>query len=101
MHVRANAAQFGETIAGTVVAPSDPQWDAARQAWNLTADQHPACVVRAGALEDVAAIVRFAAAEGLRIAAQSTGHGAVGMGDLGNAILLRTSALNGLRIDPG
>jgi FAD binding domain len=100
MHVRANATRFGETIAGTVVAPSDPQWDAARQAWNLTADQQPAFVVRAGALEDVAATVRFAAAEGLRVAAQSTGHGAVGMGDLGNAILLRTSVLNGLRIDP-
>ena len=49
-------------IAGDVVTPGDPGWDAARQAWNLVADQHPALVVLAAAPEDVTATVRFAAA---------------------------------------
>ena len=47
--------ELREAIAGTVVIPSDPDWDAARQAWNLTADQQPAVVVRAGALDDIGA----------------------------------------------
>jgi FAD/FMN-containing dehydrogenase len=63
-------------IAGEVVEPTDPGWDAARQAWNLIADQHPALVVLAAAPEDITASVRFAAANGLRVAAQGTGHGA-------------------------
>jgi hypothetical protein len=88
-------------IAGDVVQPSDPDWDAARQAWNLAADQHPAVVVRAAARADLAATVRFAGANGLRVAPQSTGHGAPVLGDLSDAILLRTGGLTGVAVDPG
>ena len=48
-------------LAGAVVPRAIPGWDAARQAWNLVADQHPALVVQAAAPEDVTATVRFAA----------------------------------------
>ena len=88
-------------IAGDVVQPSDPDWDAARQAWNLAADQHPAVVVRAAARADLVATVRFAGANGLRVAPQSTGHGAPVLGDLSDAILLRTGGLTGVAVDPG
>ena len=87
-------------VAGDVVAPSDPDWDAARQAWNLAADQRPAVVVRAAAPSDLAATVRFAAASGLRVAPQCTGHGAMSLGDLSDAILLRTAGLSGVDVDP-
>jgi FAD binding domain len=92
--------QLRGAIAGTVVRSSDPDWDASRQAWNLTADQHPAFVVRAGAVGDIAATVRFAAANGLRVAVQATGHGATSLGELEDAVLLRTSELDGVVVDP-
>jgi FAD/FMN-containing dehydrogenase len=44
--------------------------------------------------------VRFAAANGLRVAPQSTGHGATSMGDLAGTILLRTSRLAAVAVDP-
>jgi len=87
-------------IAGDVVARGDAGWDAARQAWNLTADQRPPLVVLAGSTADVAATVRFAAANGLKVAPQSTGHGASCMGDLAGTILLRTSRLTAVSVDP-
>lgn len=87
-------------LEGDAVVPGDPGWDAARQAWNLTADQHPALVVLAHSAADVAATVRFAAANGLRVAPQSTGHGASSMGDLAGTILLRTSRLTAVSVDP-
>jgi FAD binding domain len=87
-------------IAGDVVTPSDPGWDAARQAWNLVADQHPALVVLAATPEDITATVRFAAANDLRVAPQSTGHGAPSLGELAGTILLRTARLNGVTVDP-
>jgi FAD/FMN-containing dehydrogenase len=88
-----------DALAGEVVSPGDPGWDDARQAWNLVADQHPALVVNAAAPEDITATVRFAAANDMRVAAQSTGHGAPSLGDLTGAILLRTARLDGVVVD--
>ena len=32
------------SLTGRVATPADPDWDQARQAWNLAVDQHPAAV---------------------------------------------------------
>ncbi|MBO9533197.1 MAG: FAD-binding oxidoreductase [Solirubrobacteraceae bacterium] len=86
--------------AGDVTGPGDAAYDAARQAWNLAADQRPAAVVRAALLADLAATVRVAREHGLRIAPQGTGHGAGALGPLDAAILLRTDELRGVEVDP-
>jgi FAD/FMN-containing dehydrogenase len=85
---------------GTLTRPGEPGWDAARQAWNLAVDQRPAAVVLAQSVRDVQATVLAAAALGLRVAPQSTGHNAPPLGDLADTILLKTSALRGVDIDP-
>jgi hypothetical protein len=90
----------GLEISGRVALPGDPDWDQARAAWNLAADQHPEAVAFAESPDDVAATVRFAAANGLRIAAQGTGHGAVPLPSLEGTILLKTERLCGIEIDP-
>jgi FAD/FMN-containing dehydrogenase len=87
-------------VTGQVFVPGDPGYDQARQAWMLTVDQRPAMVVAAASADDVAAAVRFARTHGLRIAPQGTGHGASPLEPLENALLLRTSGLRGVRIDP-
>ena len=89
-----------EAVSGDVVAQGEAGWDAARQAWNLTADQRPPLVVFAESAADIVATVRFAAANGLRVAPQSTGHGATSMGDLAETILLKTSRLTAVAVDP-
>ena len=63
-------------ISGDVVTPVDESWDVARQAWNLAADQEPAAVALVESAEDVVEIVKYARDNGLRVAAQGTGHGA-------------------------
>jgi FAD/FMN-containing dehydrogenase len=45
--------------------------------------------------------VQFAAREGLRIAPQSTGHGAEVLGGLEAALLLKTSQMRSVSVDPG
>ena len=42
---------------------------------------------------------RFARANGLRVAAQGTGHGAAALGDLSDAVLVRTHQLRDVEID--
>jgi FAD/FMN-containing dehydrogenase len=86
-------------LPGQVVLPGEPTWDRARQAWNLAIDQHPLAVVLPRDAEDVADVVRVAAANGLRIALQATGHGAATL-DLDGVVLVRTDGLLGVEVDP-
>jgi FAD/FMN-containing dehydrogenase len=86
-------------IDGTVVTPGEESWDAARQAWNLVADQHPTFVALPRSAADVQAIVNFARTHGQRIAMQGTGHNAVPMGPLDGTILVKTSEMRGVEID--
>jgi FAD binding domain len=91
----------GLAIAGRIATPDDSDWDQARLAWNLVADQRPAAVVFAENAEDVAATVGFAAANDLKVAAQGTGHGAAPLAPLDGTILLKTERMRGIEVDPG
>ena len=88
------------SISGDVFVPGDHGYDEARQAWNLVADQRPAVVVLAGSAADVPHAVRFARAHRLRIAPQGTGHGAVPLEPLEGTMLLKTSRLWRVHINP-
>jgi hypothetical protein len=88
------------SIDGEIVTPGDPGFDQARQTWNLAAIPEPAAVALVASAEDVAKTVRFAADNDLRVAGQSTGHGAAGLPDLGDAIQIKTERMSGIEIDP-
>jgi FAD/FMN-containing dehydrogenase len=84
-----------------LITPDDGDYDAARLAWNRGCDQHPALIVEAHSADHVVEAVRLARARGLKIAPQGTGHHAAALPALDDALLLRTSALNEVVIDPG
>ena len=83
-----------------VVTAGDPGWDEARRAWDLATDQRPAAVAVPATARDVVAAVGLARTRGLRIAAQGTGHGAAALGGLDQTLLVRTSGMRKIRIDP-
>jgi FAD/FMN-containing dehydrogenase len=85
---------------GELLKPGDEGWDEARTAWNLALDQRPVAVVLAESAADVAETVLAARRAGLRVAPQGTGHGAGALGDLSDTILLRTTRMRGVTIDP-
>jgi FAD/FMN-containing dehydrogenase len=87
-------------VAGTIAAPGDPGWDEARQAWNLAIDQRPALVALPENVDDVVAIVDFARHHELRVAAQGTGHNAAALPSLERTVLVKTSRMKGVAIDP-
>jgi FAD/FMN-containing dehydrogenase len=88
------------SLDGELVLPSEPAWDEARTAWNLAVDQRPAAVVLAESAGDVSETIQAARSAGLRVAPQGTGHGATPLGDLSDTILLRTTRLRGVSVDP-
>jgi FAD/FMN-containing dehydrogenase len=93
--------QLRERMEGRVSAPGDPDWDEARQAWNLAVDQRPAAVAIPESTDDVIAVVEFARDRGLLVTAQGTGHNAGAYNTLDNTILVKTHALRGVEIDVG
>lgn len=96
------AAGLRGLCSGRVHLPGDAGYDAARTPWNLAVDQRPAAVAVPHSPEEVAEVVRAAAAAGLRVAPQSSGHGAAPLGDraLDDVVLVRVHELTGVTVDP-
>lgn len=84
-------------VQGTVIVPGDQQYDAARQAWNLSVDQFPAVILIAEKAADIAAGIRFARAHDLGVAVQSTGHGVILPAN--DCLLIITAHLTGVTVD--
>src|SRR5262245_57095758 len=93
------ATGLAEQLNGTAVTSAESDWDASRQAYNLSVDQQPSAVAFPSDAEDVARAVSFAKENGLRVAAQRTGHGAEPIGPLDGTVLINTRELNGVQID--
>jgi FAD binding domain len=83
-----------------LITADDPRFDSARRAWNLTVDQHPAAVALPRNAEELAAAVAHAAAAGLHVAVQGTGHGAATLSSLDAAVLVKTTAMRRVTIAP-
>src|SRR3954449_7944300 len=86
---------------GDVVSPSDTSYDEARAAWNLAADQRPAAVVLPENESDVAFAMAYAREAGLRVSVQGTGHNPMPLGEMSDSVLIRTSRMRQVDIDPG
>jgi FAD/FMN-containing dehydrogenase len=86
-------------VKGAVIEPGGDGWDAATQAFNLTVRQEPELTALPVDEADVIAILEFARAEGMQVAAQRTGHNAEPLGALDDVILVKTDAMQGVEID--
>jgi FAD/FMN-containing dehydrogenase len=87
-------------MTGRVVTPSDSDWDATRQVFNLTTDLRPAAIALPRDAADVVAAVDYARANSLRIAPQATGHNAGAHGPLEQTLLVDVRELQEVSIDP-
>src|SRR3954464_10969528 len=61
---------------GAVHLPGDDGYDLARAPWNVQVESLPAAVAYPAFPDEVAEVLRAAAAAGLSVAPQGTGHGA-------------------------
>jgi FAD/FMN-containing dehydrogenase len=86
--------------AGLVYLPGHAGYDRSRTPWNLAVEQRPVAVAVPTSAAQVVMVVRAAAAAGLRVVPQSTGHNAAPLaGRLDDALLLRLSDFTGVTID--
>ena len=86
-------------ITGTVITPSEPAYDEARQVYSGSIDRHPAVIARPVNVTEVAAVIGAARESGLPLAIRSGGHSGVGHGTTDGGIVLDVRDLNSLEID--
>jgi hypothetical protein len=98
----ASALALRHELGDLVRLPTDADFDAARTPWNVAVVQHPAAVAVPTCADDVVRVVRAARRHGLRVAAQGTGHGAGALAghDLARTVLVRTTGLREVSVDP-
>src|SRR3954452_11492771 len=89
----------GLSLRGRIATSSDSDWDEARQAWNLAADQRPEAVALVESADDVSKVMRFARENGLKVTGQGTGHGAMALGPLDDTILIKTERMRDVAIE--
>ena len=93
-------AEFSDlSIRGRIATSSDSDWDEARQAWNLAADQRPEAVALVESADDVSKVIPFARENGLKVTGQGTGHGAMALGSLDGVILVKTERMRDVAIE--
>jgi FAD/FMN-containing dehydrogenase len=88
-------------IAGAVVAPGDPDYDASRRVFLAAVDRRPAAIVRPVDAAGVARVVSLARETGLELAVRGGGHSYAGHGASEGGILLDLTGLDALEVDPG
>ena len=85
-------------VRGRVFQPGTTGFDEEVASWNTAVTHRPAIAVGALDADDVAAAVRFAGEQGLRVFVQATGHGAEVA--IEGGVLVSTRRLTHVAIDP-
>ncbi len=84
-------------LAGKLFEHGSPGYDELATPWNTAVATSPAAVVEAAGAQDVTEAVGFAAANGMPVAVQATGHGVASSMD--GALLVHTRSLDSCTID--
>ncbi|WP_327000071.1 FAD-binding oxidoreductase [Dactylosporangium sp. NBC_01737] len=96
--IRRGSTDLERRFGGALFRPGEAGYDEHRLGWHRTFESHPAIIAAAASADDVRAAVLAARERDLTLAVQATGHGAVVPAD--GALLLKTTALTGVEIDP-
>jgi FAD/FMN-containing dehydrogenase len=94
------AAGLADALRGDVLRPGDRGYDEARRVWNGSIDRHPAVIVQAEDPIDVAAAVRYAVANDLRISVRGGGHSPAGHSVVDDGLMIDLRRMKGVEVNP-
>ena len=89
-----------DVVRGQVVRPGDSDYEQARHVYNQMIDARPIAVVRCTGVQDVVAVVRYAAETGTTLAVRGGGHSVPGFGTADDAVVADLGLLDGVVVDP-
>jgi FAD/FMN-containing dehydrogenase len=88
-----------QSLAGAVIGPEDPDYDAARRCFNALVDRRPAVIARCVSAADVATAFDFARTTGLEVAVRGGGHNPAGHCVLDGGLVIDLSQLRAVEVD--
>ena len=86
---------------GSVLTPTDSDYDVARAVWNGAIDKRPAFIARCSRPEDVVAALRFARRRDFPLSVRSGGHNVAGTSVCDDGVVIDLSLIKTLEVDPG
>jgi FAD/FMN-containing dehydrogenase len=92
--------ELRSSLAGSVVDPASPEYDAARRCFNAAMDRRPAVIVRCLGARDVATAFDFARTHALEIAVRGGGHNPAGHCVLDDGLVIDLSDMRHVDVDP-
>ena len=96
-----NIDAFRTQFDGTVLAPGDDMYDAARKVWNGGIDRRPAVIAQCTTSQQVAAAIAFARAADLEISIRGGGHNFAGFAVVDDGLMIDLSRMNQVTVDAG
>jgi FAD/FMN-containing dehydrogenase len=95
-----SVASLMAALRGHLLFPGSAEYDAARTIWNAMIDRRPAMIAQCATAEDVAAAVRFAAADGLLLSVRGGGHNIAGHAVCDGGMMIDLSGMNDVGVNP-
>ncbi len=93
-------ANFKAALRGSLIQPSDPDYDSARSVWNAMVDKRPALIVRCAGTADVLACVALCRQHGLPLAVRGGGHNIAGSALCDAGLVIDLSGMRSVQVDP-
>ena len=87
-------------LRGPLLVPGDAGYEESRTVWNAMIDRKPAAVARCLGIGDVIACVQFARANELLLCIKGGGHNIAGLATANGALMVDTSLMRGVWVDP-
>ena len=88
------------SLAGSVIDPASPEYDAARRCFNAAMDRRPAVIVRCRGAQDVATAFDFARTQSLEVAVRGGGHNPAGHCVVDGGLVIDLSDMRRVHVDP-
>src|SRR5690242_11011186 len=95
----AQVQQLKSVLRGTIITPSDADYDDVRKVHNAMIDKYPALIVKCRDVADVISCVNFGRDNNLLTAIRSGGHNAGGLGVCDDGLVIDLSLMRGTRVD--
>jgi FAD/FMN-containing dehydrogenase len=89
-----------QRVRGQVVRPGHDDYEQARRVYNHMIDARPSAVVRCAGVDDVVAVVRYAAESGTPLAVRGGGHSVPGFGTADDAVVADLGGLADVTVKP-
>ena len=91
--------EFGESLRGELIQPSDKNYDEARTVYNAMIDKRPALIAKCKDVADVITALNFGRENNLLIAVRGGGHNAGGLGICDDGLVIDLSNINFAYVD--